>query len=115
MTVLIKRTDLTIKNHIIERTDLLSNDGKALREVILSSGIQADACLILLCYGAEPIPLQLEQPTFAVEGIADKLRHHGCDHLIVRGLGLEAVPCRERYHFSGSGSVSDCTTTEPDR
>ena len=35
----------------------------------------------------ETVPLQLKQPTLAVEPIAHKPRHHRCDHLFVRGLG----------------------------
>ena len=59
--------DLTIKRHVIERFDCLTNDGKALREVILIPRVQPDPLLILLCNPPELIPLQLEQPAFVVE------------------------------------------------
>jgi len=35
----------------------------------------------------ETVPLQLKQPTLAVERIAHEPRYHRCDHLFVRGLG----------------------------
>jgi hypothetical protein len=59
---------------------------KALLEVVLVPRIQLNSKLVLFRNCAEPIPLQLEQPAFAVERIAHS-RHHRDDHLVVRGLG----------------------------
>ena len=40
VAMFIERHNLTIKHHVIERTDCLSNDRKALREVVLVPRIQ---------------------------------------------------------------------------